>query len=270
MKALNNIYFGYIEILGYKNFETKINSYPKETKEHFLNSLYSRLEGTINSFKTNSNIIWRRYGDGYVIHSPDENIEYLSEIVKKSARLIALSLNVSIPLRIDITQGNLNIDEPDSGLTISGPGWTNILKLESSLNWMGGILYLPNYDGTHHPSVQNLIGSTNLIKKQDYTQETNFTPPIKNGINLFSDKYWFLNWYKILKQPKSQLDMSIKNWWSQILPSHGLNEVDGVKEKQRNSIEFADYCRALLKACELVYFSEIDRNIKIGGIQGSD
>lgn len=270
MKALNNIYFGYIDILGYKNFETKINSYPKESAEHFLNNLYSSLEGNIKSFKTNSNIMWRRYGDGYVIHSPDDNIEYLAEIIKKSSRLIAFSLNVSIPLRIAISQGNLNIDEPDSGLTISGAGWNHILNLESSMNWMGGILYLPNYDGTHQPTIQRLISSSNLIKKQDYTKVTNFTPPIKRGINLMPDKYWFLNWYKIFKQPKSQLDTSIINWWSQLLPNNGLNDDEGVKEKQENSIEFADYCRNLLKACELVYFSEIDKKIDIGGIQGSE
>lgn len=268
MKALNNIYFGYIDILGYKNFETLINSYPKETEEHYLNSLYSKLDGIINMFKTNSNITWSRYGDGYLVHSPDENIEYLTEIVKKSSRLIALSLNASIPLRIAISQGNLNIDEPESGLTISGSGWSNILKLESSMNWMGGILYLPNYDGIHQPPVQSLISSTNLIKKQDYSQETNFTPPIKNGINLLSDKYWFLNWFKVLKQPKSQLDTSIMNWWSQNSPINKLSDDERVAEKQKNSIEFADYCRNLLKACELVYFSEVEKKINIGQIQG--
>jgi len=269
MKVYNNIYFAYVDILGYKNFENKINSYPKETSEHFLNSLFSQLEGNIKLLQTNSGLIWRRYGDGYVILSTDDNVLALSEIVKKSSRLIAFALNISIPLRIAITQGNLNIDEPEQGLQISGTGWINLLKLESSLNWMGGILYLPNYDGTHQPTVQSLISATNLIKRQNITKEINFIPQIKAGVNLHIDKYWFLNWYKIFKQPKSQLDTSINNWWSQILPHRGLNDCEEVQNKQINTIEFADYCRALLEACELVFFSEIDRNIMIGEIQGS-
>ena len=71
-------------------------------------------------------------------------------------------------------------------------------------------------------------------------------------------------------QPKPQLDTSITDWWSQIIPNTRINDDDRVREKQKNAIEFADYCRNLLKACELVYFSEIEREINIKEIQGSE
>ncbi len=119
-------------------------------------------------------------------------------------------------MRIAITQDTLNVDQPESGLTITGSGWGKLTTLESSMNWMGGILYLPNYDGTHHETVQNLVKTTHLVKEQNSVPEVSFTAPIKKTHKLLNGKSWFLNWYKILRQPKRDVDISIENWWSQI------------------------------------------------------
>ena len=43
----------------------------------------------------------------------------------------------------------------------------------------------------------------------------------------------------------------------------GKNEIDTVEEKQNNTIEFVNYCRVLYQAANLVFWSEIDKNINI-------
>jgi len=184
--------------------------------------------------------------------------------------LIAFSLNASIPLMISITQDTLYVDKPDSGLTITLSGLGKLMSLENSMNWMGGILYLPNYDGTHHETVQNLIKTTHLVKEQNNVPEVTFTAPIKKTHQLLNGKSLFFNWYKILRQPKLDVDVSIKNWWSQIVQGGDINEFEEVKQKQNNSIEFADYCRELLQAANLLYYSDIDNKIEIMKIMGSE
>ena len=181
--------------------------------------------------------------------------------------LIALALNGTIPLRLAITQGDIKIDEPERGATVSGPGWDRLRDLEKRLDWMGGFLYLPNYDGKHYPTVTNLVQTTYLIIQQNHAQnEQHFKAPFKQGKELDSERTWFLNWHKCLHLPKNKQDEQINNWWQNYGGCPTVNDGNDVKRKQENSKIFGNYCRILYEAANLVYFSEIDKSIKIGDI----
>jgi len=270
MKTYNNVFIGIVDILGYSNVEQKLKTHGAEASEALLAKIYEYLDQITKNLHSKTGISWLRYGDGYVFHSPDRNVESLSEMVKMACRLIAQALTRSIPLRVAITQNTINVDNPSNGLTITGSGWGVLRKIEKSLNWMGGLLYLPSYDGTHHETVQNLIKTTNLITEQTVVQDVTFTAPFINGVDLLKRNTWFINWYKILRQEKSQVDSSINNWWSQIAGTNGVNNYDVVIIKQKNSIEFADYCRSLNKASNLVFHSGINKTIDISKIMSSE
>ena len=267
MKTYDNVFIGIVDILGYKNLENKLNSYKRDASEALLHRMYTQLDQSVEYVIRNSDINWMRYGDGYVFHSPDSNVNYLSNMVKISCRLIAQALNASFPLRIAITQNSINVDNPAAGLTISGPGWLELMEIEKALDWMGGFLYLPRSDGTHQKTLEELVQTAYLVKEQTHS-EMRFTPPIKQNHHFQKDKTWFLNWYKILRQTKDDVDRSIKGWWSQVPVSGDINKCEEAERKQRNSIQFADYCRTLIQAAELVFYSDINRELPIVKIRG--
>ena len=269
MEIFQNVFIGFIDILGYTNLENKLLSYGIEPSKAIITNMFTKLDTFIDGFRKKTNITWIRYSDGFVFYSQDGAINNLFEMVKTNCMLLALSLNASIPLRIAITQNTLNIDNAEIGTTISGRGWGVLSEMEKSLNWMGGFLYLPNYDGTHHETVLSLIKTTYLVIKQNHVPDVKFNPPFKQDLKFSTKNSWFLNWQKCFHQDKPRVDSDIKNWWSQFPPHNTNNVSEEVKEKQKNSIEFADYCRELHQASKLLYFSEIDKNIDIGIIDGT-
>lgn len=266
-KNLSSVFIGLVDILGYKNAEKHIDQYGPQVASAIIEKMYNALDTHTSAYNNNSDAVhWIRYCDGYVFFSETKDIEHLATMVKDASHLIALSLCQSIPLRIAITQGDIKIVEPQQdGLSITGSGWSALQILEKSLDWMGGWLYLPNYDGVHHDTVQNLIQTTLLVKNQIQVPEVQFNPPFKKKPPLPKNA-WFVNWQKILQQPKDKVDQSIKSWWSQFKPGGEINKSDEVKRKQKNSIDFADYCRALKQAANLLYHSGIDDKIDIGKI----
>jgi hypothetical protein len=269
MEIYSNAFIGIVDILGYGKLETRLKEYGIDPSIAIITQIFSFLDNIVDRLQKNTNITWNRYGDGYVCYSKDSDIENLCEMVKRNCMLIALSLNQSIPLRIAITQNTISVDITMNGLTISGQGWDVLIEIEKSLDWMGGFLYLPNFDGSHYDTVQNLIQTTYLIKEQNHIPEVKFCPPFKQKLNFITDTTWFLNWQKCFHQPKNQVDKDIENWWSQFAQGSKLNTSEKVKVKQKNSINFADYCRALNQASNLIYYSEINRNIDIFTINGT-
>lgn len=264
MKAYSNVYIGIVDILGYTDLESRLNRLGEEPSTELLSRMFNFLEGTINKFN-DSHITWIRYGDGYVIYSHKNNIDSLSKIIKDCCYLISIALTQTIPLRIAITQGNIKIDNPPDGLTVSGNGWSELINLEQALNWMGGFLYLSIFDGTHSNIIKELIQTTHLVKQQNNSlNNQHFKAPFKEGKETNKKNSWFLNWHKLLHLPKEGLDQQIKNWWGSF--PFSLNNNKEVKEKQKNSIDFADYCRLLYEAANLIFYSEIDRKINIGKI----
>ena len=87
---------------------------------------------------------------------------------------------------------------------------------------------------------------------------------------IYSPNETIINWYKILRQEKTQVDSSINNWWSQIAGTNGVNNYDVVRIKQNHTIDFADYCRNLNQASNLVFHSGINKTIEIGKIMESE
>jgi len=256
MEIFQNVFIGFVDILGYTNFENKLEGYGIDAAKAIETNMFNKLDTFIDQFRRRTSITWIRYSDGFVFYSQDGAIDNLSEMVKTNCMLLALSLNSSIPLRIAITQNTINIDNADSGTTISGRGWSMLSEIENSLNWMGGFLYLPNYNGAHHETVQGLIQTTYLVIKQNFVPNVKFNPPFKQDLKFSTKNTWFLNWQKCFHQDKSMVDRDIKNWWSQFQPHNTDNVSEEVKEKQKNSIEFADYCRALHQASNLVFHSK--------------
>jgi hypothetical protein len=116
---------------------------------------------------------------------------------------------------------------------------------------MGGLLHLPQYDGFHDTAIQGLVRKMHLVKKQSLA-ETKFDPPFKKGSYRGAEKSWFLNWQAYLNQPKQAVDDSIEAWWSQILPGGQNTKAEVVARKKKNTIVFADYCRALSHAANLI------------------
>ncbi len=272
MKSYTNVFFGIVDILGYTNTELRLDSLGKQPAEALLRRIFTFLDRWTKSFHdTYNDIIWNRYGDGYIFYSIDEKIDHLSKMIKNCCMLISMALNQFYPLRIAITQGDIKVDIVDNppGVTVSGTGWGEIRKLESALDWMGGVLYLPIFNGSHYNTVQKLIQTTFLIKEQNTSRSNkHFKAPFKEGKNINKERTWFLNWDKCLHEPNVNVDQKIKNWWSS-LPVNLDNESEEVQRKQTNSIYFADYCRFLYEAANLVYHSGININIDIEEIDNT-
>ncbi|MFX1375702.1 MAG: hypothetical protein ACFFA0_07810, partial [Promethearchaeota archaeon] len=188
-------------------------------------------------------------------------------MIKDCCMLIALSLNQSIPLRVAITQGDIKCSTSPGRQTLSGSGWERLKELEGMLDWMGGFLYLPVYDGSHHSTIQKLIQTTFLVRQQ-HSAKYHFIAPFQKTV--LNEKYtWFLNWQKCLNLEKDPLDVQINHWWNRYSHSNLINEYGEVRKKQNNTIIFADYCRLLREAANLLYFSEVDKTIPIGEINKS-
>lgn len=176
---------------------------------------------------------------------------------------MAFALAQTIPLRMAIIQDNLNIDAPTQGtITVSGSGWSNIKDVEKRLNWIGGILYLPQYDGHHVRVVDELVHKNYLIIQQnDAKDEQHFMAQFKEREKLDSNNTWFLNWHRILKLSKEKQDEQIDDWWQRYIHDRTISNDKKVKLKQENTKMFADYCRMLYQAAYLVHFSKIDANL---------
>ncbi|MFQ5980316.1 MAG: hypothetical protein ACE5OZ_19445 [Candidatus Heimdallarchaeota archaeon] len=158
MQNYQDVFIGYVDILGYKTAEESLDRLGPQSSAEIIKRMWYFLQRRTETYIDHySEITWMRYGDGYFCHSHDEKIQHLSRMIKDSCNLIALTLNGTIPLRMAITQGNIKIDIPDSGATVTGPGWNQLCDLEGKLASMGGFLYLPGYDGKHDATVQELI-----------------------------------------------------------------------------------------------------------------
>jgi hypothetical protein len=272
MKNLISVFIGIVDILGYSEAEKHIDQYGKQASSQILGEMYKFLDTKISVYNRKDDIHWIRYGDGYVFYSDTDEINLLSAIIKDAINLIALSLNKSIPLRIAITQGDLKIiDTQQNGLSITGSGWNTLLNLEKSLDWMGGWVYLPNYDNNHHQTITDLIRTTHLIIQQTNFSEAkhNFTAPFKEGKKYSKDKTWFLNWQKVLHQENSSNDRLIDNWWQEYTHVN-INDNQDVQRKQKNSKDFAHYCNILYQSAKLTYFSKVSDNLKIEKIMDSN
>lgn len=271
MQNYQDVFIGYVDILGYKTAEQSLDRLGARPSSKIFSNMWHFLQRRTEAYNDHySEITWMRYGDGYFCHSHDEKIQHLSRMVKDSCNLIALTLNDTIPLRMAITQGHIKIDLPDSGATVTGPGWTHLDGLERKLAWMGDLLHLPSYDGKHHATIQDLIQTTHLVKQQHNARNgQHFKAPLKQGEELSPERTWFLNWHKCLHLPKPELDRQIRNWWQNYVRDPAVNESQATITKQENSIVFADYCRTLYHAANLIYFSGIavsDKYIRIGEI----
>ena len=273
MKNYASVFIGVVDILGYSKAEQHIDQFGNQAASAILKNVYDCLDTYTSQYNING-VRWIRYGDGYVFYSETNDVEHLAKMIKDASKLIALSLCQSIPLRIAITQGDIKIiDTQQDGLSITGSGWNVLQSLEKALDWMGGWLYLPNYDNKHHPTVTKLISTTHLIVQQNNCSEQtqNFTAPFKEGNTYPKDKAWFLNWHKVLHQNNDENDKQIENWW---LPhTHGnINGHPDVQQKQYNTRVFAHYCNVLYQSAMLISFSKVipDQNIlKISEIMGS-
>ena len=264
METYTNVYIGIVDILGYTDNEKRLDKLGKQPSAEILSMLFRFLDSLIKGFN-DSHITWIRYGDGYVFYSHEEKIDNLSKIIKACCRIISMALIDSIPLRIAITQGDIKIDNlPQGGTTVSGTGWGEFKKLEKALNWMGGFLYIPTYNGTHYSTVQNLIQTTHLVIQQNYTPNNqHFKAPFKKGMETNKERTWFLNWHKLLHESKNKVEQEIGYWWGKYVRDNSINNSKDVKEKQKNSIDFVDYCLLLYEAANLIYHSEIDKRINI-------
>ena len=263
MQVHQDAYIGIVDILGYNGLEAELNSLGQQTSGALLTRVFQFLD-TLTVSKASSNAVnWIRYGDGCVCFADGSVVDNLITMVGDANMLLALALNESIPLRIAITQKTLNVDTPTDGGTISGPGWDTLREIEKSLDWMGGVLYLPNYDGSHQEAIEGMVRERHLVKKQTIA-EIQFDPPFKEGHPLNHEKSWFLNWQKILRQPKQVVDASIEAWWSQFCPGGERTTAGDVERKKMNTIVFADYCRALDDAANLIYHSYTHRGVHVG------
>ena len=92
------VFIGLVDILGYKSLENILKRFDPETSQALKDKIFNQLDQFTDMLKASSDITWERYGDSYVIYSPDDNTQWLSEMVKKSCKLIAFSLKASIPL----------------------------------------------------------------------------------------------------------------------------------------------------------------------------
>ncbi len=268
MKNLSSVFIGIVDILGYTNAECRIDQYGSDASSQILKDMYNSLDTRVENYK-NENVHWMRYGDGYVFYSETNDIEFLATMIKNAINLLGLSLSQSIPLRIAITQGNIKIIEPDDkvGLTITGAVWNELQKLEKSLDWMGGMLYLPNYDNHHHQMIKQLISTTHLIIQQSScpVKAQNFIAPFKEANSYSKERVWFLNWHKVFHQQNNENYNLVQNWWYQFTHCN-INKDPAVQKKQKHTLEFAYYCNALYQSSQLIYFSQIQPELNIGEI----
>ena len=279
MESFEEVYIAYADILGYENVRDRLKRLSKDSSLAILSSRINSLDRMKDWSDKHDKISWYKYGDAYLIHSHKKDETLLKEIIKTCCDLIGLTLQShSIPLRIGITQDDLLVDKRN-GLSISGDGWNNVRKIESSVNWMGGFLSLPRiYNNKQNEVLMELVQKRYLIKQQDRPSNIpRFTPH-------FHDKFkpthreknsWFLNWNRTLRLDESKTNSQIRNWWSGIpkvdveiisdaKTKIKIREIEKkVEEKQNNTIEFVNYCRVLYQAANLVLWSEIYKNINI-------
>lgn len=262
MQVHQDAFIGIVDILGYNSVEAKLSSLGPGPSGALLAQVFQTLDAFTVSRNSSTGVAWKRYGDGYVCFADGTDIDHLVAMTDQCRWLLALALNSKIPLRIAITQKTLNVDAPTNGVTMSGPGWDMLQELEPSLDWMGGLLHLPQYDGSHQAAIEDLVRKMHLVKKQT-NAGTKFDPPFKEGCYLDHKKSWFLNWRAILKQPKLDVDASIEAWWSQI-PGGQNTTAEDVVRKKKNTKVFADYCRALDHAAKLIFHSDTCRGVHVG------
>jgi len=266
MNTYSDVFVGIVDILGYKNVEESARNYGKATEKAILSNILDTLDNLASTVWNYPSVQWSRYGDGYIFFSKDEDPIHLLNIIERAARYLALTLNSGIPIRLVITQGDFNEDFKSSGGTVSGRAWNILLDLEKALNWMGGLLYFPQYDGKIDPTVKNMICSTQLIKEQSQTNSLIFTPPYKPGQSINRIHAWYLNWFRVLKLPKHDQDLAIRNWWIQLSHCNNINDHTESQIKQDNAISFADYCREIVSSARLLHNAEICPNIEKGAI----
>lgn len=266
MKSLSSVFIGIVDVLGYSAVEQYVDRYEPDTAGALIKNIYDAVDNLANiCFGTDNTIT--RYGDGYVLYSESSVILCLESLVKGAIKLIALSANQHIPLRLAITQGNIKISESNtSGISITGDGWDRLRELEKALNWMGGWLYLPNYDGRHHDTVTRLIQSTHLIKAQTYCPIHTFSAPFKPNSEYTKERAWFLNWHKVLHLPNDDNDKMIDAWWQNI-PGWQNSGAD-VLSKQEATKDFAHYCNDIYRAANLIFHSGVNTELRIGEING--
>ena len=229
---MTNTYIGMIDILGYSNMEKASSMHG----DFFIKQVFSRLD-KIAGVSFIDSVEFHRYGDGYVFKTLS-----ISDAVTSVSKLIALALSSNIPLRAIITTGELSISHStQSGLTVSGAGWDNLRKYEGSLDWMGGLLYLPQHDGTTHDEVLSLLSNLHIIKPE---VRSSFPNPIKDGVTLIRDKYWYLNWQRPLKLHPENISQLVNSWWSGY-PPNAEGEGKNLIAKKENTIDFGNYCVSL-------------------------
>ena len=266
-----NVYIGTVDVLGYRNVESSLEQLPENGAEAFMRRTFESLQRIIDDFaKHSSSINWIKYGNAFVCYSQYDAPQNLEQIVKQNCKLLALALQASIPLRVAITQNEIHVQNDASGTAITGEGWNVLKEIAKSLDWMGGLLYLPDYDATHDKTVRDLIQSTYLVIKQNRVPEVSFSPPFKQDLRFSTERTWLLNWQKTLHQAKPQVDSKIRNWWAYMPQQLSLNDSDDVRRKQDNTIAFADYCRSLNQAAKLLFFSGVGPRLPIGEIDGSE
>lgn len=241
---MTEAYIGMIDILGYSNMENA----SRQHGDFFTKQVFTKLD-PIAALSFTDSVEYHRYGDGYIFKTPS-----ITDAVLSINKLIAFALSSNIPLRAVVTSGELSISQSaQSGLTVSGAGWKDLRDYEGALNWMGGLLYLPQHDGTTHDEIQSLLTDLNIIKSDVYNS---FPSPIKKDASLHREKYWYLNWQRPLKLQPENISQLVNAWWSGY-PSHGGDETQSLITKRDNTKEFGNYCARL---------SENIRTLALAGI----
>jgi len=253
-----NSFIGIVDILGYSNQEHAASAHGTFFQEQVFQKLDSIVKHVFGS-----EVEIHRYGDGYVFASKN-----LNDVVIGSNFLIAQSLTQYIPLRVAITQGDLTVSKPEkSGLTVSGKDWVRLMNLEKKLDCMGGLVHLPQLDGSVYPKIQKLISETRLIKTITNGITPGFQIPLKEGHSLHKDKFFFLNWQKPLQLKSDQFSLYINSWWNGFPSSANAAAADDtVKNKQENTIQFGDYCVRLHDAVKLSWNAGLIDDYNIGSL----
>ena len=281
MESHTNVYIGLVDILGFSNISENLDRLGNEPSTAIISGMLDSLGRLVNRSK-NSNITWIRLQDGYLCYSHENNIDYLEDIIKDCCYLISMALTQAIPLRCAFTQGDIKIAHPpEGGLSVFGSGFKILTKLEKALDWIGGFLYITNLNDPNK-IIQKLIKTTHLVIEQNYSKaKQHFIAPFKKEkelkIKFNNNNSWFLNWHKLLHLSEEDIRKQIEGCFSAIptFPSNSFREEDlerleklekGIKEKQKNSFDFANYCRQLYNAANLMYHSKIDKGIDIGKI----
>lgn len=221
-----------IDILGFSRME-------KEAEKHgdfFHNKLFDNLDSLANQCLQNLSE-YHRYTDGYIFVS-----DSMTNAVNSLNKFICFSLASQIPLRAYLSVGDIRISHSNkSGLTISGAGLHKINTYEKALNWMGGLLYLPEHDDRHIDEINDLISNLDIIKPNTHGLLLN---PSKPDTNLIEGKYWYLNWQKPLKLDQEKIKTLINQWWSSYPRQNNIDSEDVILKK-KNTIEYGNYCYEL-------------------------